>query len=213
MRTFVYVDGFNLYYSLRHTDHKWLDLEALCRDVIPESDVARIHYFTARVKPFPDDPQQPQRQDVYLRALGTLKTVRIHFGQFSIHERRLPLSRAAGTLSVGDRVWTTKAEEKGSDVNLATRLLVEGHGGEYERAVVVTNDTDLVEPVRYVSGQLGLDVLIMNARPRPAARLVRVADGHRLITYAAMGRAQFPEELRDAGGRTIRRPGQWAPSG
>ena len=33
-------------------------------------------------------------------------------------------------------------EEKGSDVNLVTRLLVDGFNGEYEHAVVMSNDGD-----------------------------------------------------------------------
>ena len=49
-------------------------------------------------------------------------------------------------------------EEKGSDVNLAAHLLVDGFTGKYEVAVVVSNDADLLEPVRLVRAVLGLPV-------------------------------------------------------
>jgi len=48
------------------------------------------------------------------------------------------------------RVWVDKTEEKGSDVNLATHLLHDGFRGMFEAAVLITNDSDLTEPVRVV---------------------------------------------------------------
>ena len=71
MRTFVYVDGFNLYYGcLKRSRWKWLDLVALFERVLqPHHEIAAVKYFTARVSGTPGDPSTPQRQDVYLRAL------------------------------------------------------------------------------------------------------------------------------------------------
>jgi hypothetical protein len=37
MKTYVYVDGFNLYYgALKRTRHKWLDVSKLCRLLLPK---------------------------------------------------------------------------------------------------------------------------------------------------------------------------------
>ena len=71
MRTFVYVDGFNLYYgALKGRSWKWLDLPALFAKVLqPQHDILTVKYFTARVSGTRTDPSKPQRQDVYLRAL------------------------------------------------------------------------------------------------------------------------------------------------
>ncbi|MGH7655720.1 MAG: hypothetical protein ACREN6_13760 [Gemmatimonadaceae bacterium] len=77
-KTCVYVDGFNLYYrALRGTPFRWLDLAALCRLMLPSLHIDRIHYFTARVARKTLDSGQPVRQQTYLRALGTLPSVRI----------------------------------------------------------------------------------------------------------------------------------------
>ena len=46
-------------------------------------------------------------------------------------------------------------EEKGSDVNLASHLLLDGFDDEYEMAVVVSNDSDLELPIRMVRTRLG----------------------------------------------------------
>ncbi len=71
----VYIDGLNLYRRLLegHPECKWLDVEALAREVLPEHKIVRVRYFTAIVKALPGaDVNSPQRQQAYLRALATL---------------------------------------------------------------------------------------------------------------------------------------------
>jgi hypothetical protein len=63
MKTFVYVDAFNLYFgAVRGTPYKWLDLNQLCRILLPSHEIVQIKYFTARVNARPSDPDQPTRQ-------------------------------------------------------------------------------------------------------------------------------------------------------
>jgi len=83
MRTYVYVDGFNLYYgALRGTPYKWLNLPTLCTLLLPGYQVEKMKYFTAHIQARPDDPDQPTRQQVYLRALSTLPNLEIILGHF-----------------------------------------------------------------------------------------------------------------------------------
>lgn len=139
--TTIYIDGFNLYYgALRNTPHKWLDVEALCRRLLPKDDINRIRYFTARITARPDDPQQAQRQETYLRALRTLPLVSIHYGHFLTHPVRLPLANPRPSGPRTAEVFRT--EEKGSDVNLASHLLLDAFQKNCETAVVVSNDSD-----------------------------------------------------------------------
>jgi len=43
MNTYVYVDGFNLYYgALRKTPYNWLDILALCKALLPTNNILRI---------------------------------------------------------------------------------------------------------------------------------------------------------------------------
>ena len=44
-----------------------------------------------------------------------------------------------------------KTEEKGSDVNLASHLLRDAFSKKFEVAVLITNDSDLAEPVWIVA--------------------------------------------------------------
>ena len=121
MRFNVYVDGFNLYYgALRGQPYRWLNLRRFAERLVrPGDEVHRIRYFSAPVRPLPRDPGAPERQAAYLRALGSLPRIELHYGQFLVSERMMPRADGAGAVRV------IRSEEKGSDVNLATYLLLD----------------------------------------------------------------------------------------
>ncbi|HKI31578.1 MAG TPA: hypothetical protein VKA46_06900 [Gemmataceae bacterium] len=119
--TNVYVDAFNLYYgSLRGTAYKWLNLRRFCEFTFPapRNQIATIRSFPARVKARPADPDQPKRQEVYLRALRTLPNLTLHFGHYLESTVRMHL--AAPPPGGPNTVEVIKTEEKGSDVNIAS---------------------------------------------------------------------------------------------
>jgi uncharacterized LabA/DUF88 family protein len=205
--TNIYVDGFNLYYrALKGTRLKWLNPLELCRlSLRPNHVFKRLRYFTAEVKARPSDPTQPMRQRVYLRAIRTLPNTSIHLGYFLTHDVSMPLANT----NPPQYVRVTKTEEKGSDVNLATHLLHDAHRGEYQAAVVVSNDSDLVEPIRIVRQELGLKVLVLNpARGTPSVELKRAATLFKDIRRHVLARSQFPEPMTDAHG-SFRKPSTW----
>lgn len=124
LRTIVYIDGFNFYYgAIKNTPYRWLDIEALCQLLLPDDLIVKIRYFTTRVQNRPNDPQKTMRQQTYLRALATLPLLEMHFGHYITRPVRMPLANPPST---GSR-WAVvlKTEEKGSDVNLATHLLLD----------------------------------------------------------------------------------------
>jgi len=123
MNTYVYVDGFNLYYgAVKGTPYKWLNILSLCQKLLPRNKIFKIKYFTALVTARPGDPGQPSRQQIYLRALRTIPDLEIIYGHFLEHPVRLPL---VSSLSRQPRyAQVMKTEEKGSDVNLAAFLIL-----------------------------------------------------------------------------------------
>ncbi len=155
----VYIDGFNLYYgALKGSPYKWLDLAALCHRMLPNDTVQTIEYFTANVSARLYDLGLPVRQQMYLRALKTIGNLRISYGHFLTHTCRMVLTGS----NPPQKVWVDKTEEKGSDVNIASHLLRDGYNRVFELAVVVTNDSDLCEPVRIVRHELNFPVGILN---------------------------------------------------
>ena len=205
--TIVYIDGLNFYYgAVKGTPYKWLDLVALCRRLLPRDNIVQIRYFTARVSARPDDPQQPDRQDTYLRALATLPLLEIHYGHFVQRKVRLPLARPAPE---GPRaVEVVKTEEKGSDVNLATYLLRDAFMGHCGTAVVVSNNSDLREAVRIAHTDASINVGIINPRPaRYRSQLLRGAFFKQLRPNV-LAQCQLAPVLHDSRG-TIRKPAAW----
>lgn len=172
----VYVDGFNLYHGAvkRRPENRWLDLVSLRRALLPNDDVELIRYFTARVRPQPDDPKAPKRQNTYLRALSDAPLVKCITGgtRCTTSGRRVPRMTSPSRICSGQHLrpkpfmrwmWSrakkrntkhyVKAyilvdEEKGSDVNLATYLMYDVFKGGNRSALVFSNDTDRREPIR-----------------------------------------------------------------
>ena len=207
MKTTVYIDGFNLYYgALKKTSFKWLNLEKLCRLLLPKHQIQKIKYFTARVKSRHNDPNLPVRQQIYLRALRTLPNIEIFFGHFLTKEITMP--RAGCPPNSQQFVNVIKTEEKGSDVNLATHLLSDGYTGKIDVAVLVTNDSDLLEPVRIISEELNLAVGIINPHEIQSRALVRHASFVKKIRKGVLSASQFPNNLRDAKGK-FHKPRTW----
>ena len=204
MRTFVYIDGFNLYYrALRNTPYRWLDLSKLVRLLLPKNQIHRIHYYTARITARPGDPDQPTRQQFYLRALATIPNVSITYGQFLTHKKKMALAADPAKI-----VEVLKTDEKGSDVNLATHLIYEAMRDEFDVAVVVSNDSDLAEPIRIVTREIHKKVGILSPAKFPTRELLQAATFYKPIRQAVLAASQFPPELEDAHGK-FRKPSSW----
>ena len=207
MDTYVYIDGFNLFYgAVKDTPYKWLDISRLCNFLLPNSNISKIKYFTARISARPDDPSKPTRQQIYLRALRTIPIVEIIYGSFLTKNVSLPLEASkTGKMKF---VKVIRTEEKGSDVNLAVHMITDGYKGLYDSAVMVTNDSDLVEAIRIVKNELGKSVGILNPQQHPSSRLVKHATFIKQIRTGTLKASQFPNTLSDAKG-TFRKPKEW----
>lgn len=256
MRTWTYIDGFNLYYAIRNSGCKWLNIKELTQAAMPAGTIVeKLKYYTARVSGA-TDPDQPRRQHIYLNALRTLPDVEIFFGQFlaktiwrpllnlPIGDRSIRHGGGPSTLPPGNhavdpdpaifgngqellpvgkygkgnnkikipaadavKALVHAMEEKGSDVNLASHLINDGWAGRYEAAVVVSNDTDLVEPIRIVVQELKKPVTILCPSSFGAAKpLASVATHVRHIHASHIKAALFPDTIP---GTTITKPAGW----
>jgi hypothetical protein len=109
-------------------------------------------------------------------------------------------------------VEVMKTEEKGSDVNLATYLLLDAFRRDYRFAVVVSNDSDLTEPIRVVREELGFPVGVLNPyldTKKLSQELKKVAAFYKRVRVGVLEACQFPSTLSDEMG-TISRPKQWS---
>ncbi len=209
MRTRVYIDGFNLYFGcLKRSPHKWLDIHALCCALMPQNQIDLVRYFTAQVSARPNDPDQPQRQQTYFRALATVPQIQIHLGHFLTHEVTMP-DAAAWNAGRYQAVRVIKTEEKGSDVNLATYLLMDAFDNLFDAAVIVSNDSDLKEPMSLVRHRFGKTIGILNPQTSRVSRALQpLAHFIKPIRAGALVNAQFPQNMADAVG-AFHKPARW----
>ena len=101
-----------------------------------------------------------------------------------------------------------KTEEKGSDVNLASHLLLDAFRKDCEAALVISNDSDLLEPIRIVRREFGMPVGVASPHARPSQVLLKEASFFRSIRAGALRSSQFPATLADAVG-SFTKPPSW----
>ena len=207
IRANIYIDGLNLYYrALRGTPYRWLDLGQLVRLLLPRHRIGRIRYFTALVANRPGDPTQAQRQQAYLRALATVPDLTIHYGHLLAKIKRRPL--VCPPQSGPRTVEILDTEEKGSDVNLATYLLLDGFNDEYDLAMVISNDSNLMLPIGMVRDHLGKQVGVFDPSRRRSFELHGAASWYRPLRQGPLSASQFPDTFSDAEGM-VSKPASW----
>ena len=89
MDVISYIDGFNLYYALKHKGwqrYYWLNLAVLSQRLLITGQVlVAVKYFTARVK---NNREKEKRQSIFLDAFKTLPNLEIIEGSFQKRTRQ-----------------------------------------------------------------------------------------------------------------------------
>lgn len=209
MKSIAYVDGFNLYFrAIQGTPFKWLNVATLVERKFHEDDVVQVRYFTAPIKPVPDDPFKRDRQQVYLRALESVEKVCVELGRYQVMRDTKHVVAPKPGCDNPVLVWIKK--EKQSDVNMASRMLLDAFDRRMEKAIVVTNDSDLLTPMRVLRERFGIIVAVYTPdRHQPQVELQEVADTFTEIRPKHLEDSQFAETLTDKKGSTITKPMAW----
>ena len=207
MKTFVYIDGFNLYYSLKNTSYKWLDVQKLSETYLSSKDsknhkVEKIKYFTARVKRKEKDVSNVIRQNMYLRALRTIPSLEVIFGQFKKRQvKGVPCDPNTRNLLKKHTIKFHKWEEKESDVNIATELIADAYQNKFECAVLFSNDSDLTRPLLHIKNRLKKFVIVISPHKKTSIQLKRSSHFSKAISLEILERCQFPEKMEDDKGQ------------
>ena len=230
MRTIVYIDGFNLFYSLlTKSSYKWLDLvrlfeEQLLQDILlpgaeeqAQFELVTLKYFTAPILgKLAKDPDSPNRQAHYHRALKAGSGGRLQFIK-GFHLSGITTGNPVDPNLGLNRIKVKVMEEKQTDVNISLQMYRDAVKGNCSCAVLCSNDSDLEPAMKMIREDfpamtLGL-VLPRNASnpgSRKSGKLQRHAHWVRhQIQEAELEACQFPDRLLDHRKRTIRRPEPW----
>ena len=208
MKTIVYVDGFNLFYgAIKGTTYKWLDIRQMCQLLLPTNNIIGIKYFTAPIKIWRNDSSRMKHQQIYLRALRTLPDTEIILGHFLQHEVKMPVAHPGP--GIPDYIHVIKTEEKGSDVNIASHMINDGYKGNYQVAILVSNDSDLVEPIKILRQELKIPVIVLNPFIKtPSFELRKYASFIKPIRQGVLLASQFTPTLTDSNG-VFSKPNSW----
>jgi uncharacterized LabA/DUF88 family protein len=225
MRTIVYVDGYNFYYGCcRAMNHKWVNIRLVVEKLLPPPHtIDHIYFFTAAIKAEPHNPSTQQRQFLYWRALRTVPNLTIVEGKFQEKPKRLPWAepRLLRTFKrwlckwpttrkhIGPilmKVWVT--EEKGSDVNLASQLLMDAFDDKFDCAVVVSNDSDLLTPINVVSTRFKKTVGILIGHQHPSRTLQKSVHFLKQVREGVIKECLFSNSMTDSKG-TFSKPDTW----
>lgn len=205
MRVQCYVDGFNLYHAiddLRMNHLKWVNLRALAEAFIQPSQetLTEVFYFTAYAT---WRPQAMVKHRAYVKALEANRVTPI-FGHFKQKNMRCHSCGAS---------WVSR-EEKGTDTNFVIQLLQEAHHNSFDKALIITADSDMVPAIQMVLDTFPQKQFMVCTPPNRynIAREIRGIVETRKIKQGHLTRNLLPREIIDAAGNIVTtRPADYDP--
>ncbi|MGM0409036.1 MAG: NYN domain-containing protein [Bacteroidota bacterium] len=199
-RVVVYVDGFNLYFGLIEAGLekcKWLDIKQLVNSLLkPNQELKKIKYFTSRVG---NNPEKQKRQTTYIEALET-KNIQVFYGHYQTNKTEC---KRCG------HIWKSY-NEKMTDVNIATQMLIDAYKDNFDMAMLISGDSDLVPPINAVHENFNNKRVFVAFPPRRHNSSVSLAaKGSLIIGRKKLMDSQFSLELQKRDGYILRKPSDW----
>ncbi len=199
-RVIVYIDGFNLYFGMKEAGYKnckWLDLQQLSISLLRSGqELKLIKYFTSRVS---NNPDKQKRQTTYIEALET-KGIKIYYGHY---QRDIGECKRCGNL------WPTY-HEKMTDVNIATQMLIDAYQNNYDMAMLISGDSDLVPPIKVIHENFKQKRVFVAFPPkRHNVSVAFVAKGSLIIGRKKLVDCQFHKVIQKKNGYKLSKPKEW----
>jgi uncharacterized LabA/DUF88 family protein len=199
-RVEVFVDGFNLYFGIVEAGFvhsKWLDISSLVKSYLtPNQHLVSIKYFTSRIT---NNPQKQKRQTTFIEAIETTG-IQVIYGLYKAID--IECRNCGHTWSVSN--------EKMTDVNLATHLMMDAYKNIYDTAILISGDSDLVPSIKAVHNNFPeKSVSVFFPPTRHNNTVAAAAKGFLIIGRKRIIDNQFPEEVRKADGFVLKKPAVW----
>lgn len=200
----VYIDGFNLYHAidaLGDVSLKWINYRLLAHSFLkPHETISRVAYFTA-VMTWEKDKQVRHRNFIKAQLASGVEVIESNFRRMTRHCR------------VMDR-YCARYEEKKTDVAFALSVFSDAMTGGFDRAVLITADSDQVPLANAVRAHFPDKTLTLAAPPERGggARELGAAVHDRVpITVGRLKGCKLPRDVRDGRGKVVAtRPAAYA---
>jgi len=202
-----FVDGFNLYHALdyletgsdhnRYHKYKWISLTKLARCYARGKDtIEEILYFTTLAT---WDPGKVARHKLFIRAQEN-EGVTVVYGEFKRKEKLCQICKKY--------FWTF--EEKQTDVNIALWLFDLAFKDRYDKAIIISGDTDLLPAVRMVHSTFpGKQIGVVIPIGRASEDFKKQADFHYKMKEKHLASSRFPDNLALGDGTMLHCPPNW----
>jgi uncharacterized LabA/DUF88 family protein len=204
----VYIDGFNLYHSIKrlNLDYlKWLNLRSLSEKFIdPKTEIIdKIYYFSAFANHLNKyDSSKVVRHKIYVRALSNYKIDFIE-GKFKTDD--FPCSNSGC-----NKKLIYKEVEKETDVNFAIYFIKDVMQNNYDKYVLMTNDTDQAPSIKMaktINSNIKIEILVpptyeMNYTFKDILKIKEP----KKINKTHLERSLLPNEIIQPNGKIIRVP-------
>lgn len=199
-RIIVYVDGFNLYFGMVEAGFKhlkWLNLRLLVENLIKQNqEIVAIKYFTSRVN---NNPDKQKRQTTYIEALQSVD-IEIYYGHYQSDRVECKLC---------GNIWA-KYNEKMTDVNIATQIIIDAYQDKYDTAMLISGDSDLVPPIKAIHGNFKHKRVFVAFPPKRHNNSVSiVAKGSLTIGRKKLADSQFTQNVTKKDGYKLFKPVDW----
>jgi uncharacterized LabA/DUF88 family protein len=206
-RVVCFIDGLNLYHAisaLGRPELKWVDLRNLSKVFLQShsEELSKVFYFSAYADHVAESSQKCQK--AYIRALE-LTGVAPVLGHFKEKTRKCP--------SCSHR-WVGH-EEKETDVNVALFLLNLAYQDAFDRALLISNDSDLAPAIRMVRQYFPHKRITTVAPPHyfHSRELIQASTDKTKVRINHLERCLFPPIVADASRLiSVVRPIEYAPS-
>ncbi len=207
------IDGFNVYHSLNKREfkrvdndgnpvfvkpyhqYKWLDLRKLCSCFVTlQEELCEVYYFTALTTWSEEKVERHKRSIRALESTG-VTTVYGAFKERDVH-------------CINCRTTFTKSEEKRTDVNIAIHLLGLAQSNTYDRALLLSGDSDLIPAISWTRAAFPnkrISVIVPIARPL-TKHLRQVANDSSKIKEHHLRDCQLPPTIELKTGGIIASP-------
>lgn len=191
----VYIDGFNLYHAiatLKEDDLKWINYWNLSLSLLKEGEILdEVNLFTAVLT---WNYNKQKRHVNFIRACEAVG-VRVHNATFKRSFRECQESQRTCRFF----------EEKQTDVAIAVKLVADALTGGFDRAILMTADSDQIPAARFVS-QLpnrSLTLIFPPGRKKVARELGAVVADRRELTSGHLRTCRLPRTVRNEAGKVV----------
>lgn len=204
IRAAFYVDGFNLYHAINDLQQpflKWVDLKKLCGILIPSKTetITKIVYCTAF---YPKDPKKRWRHEQYLAALDVREVV-------TVKGHYVPEQRECNSCKATWKHFT----EKQTDINVAANLLNDAWLDIYDKAYLISADSDQAAIARIYKQQFPAKKFVTVSPPGRnfSTHILPHADEKLAINTNHIEKSLFENIVFAEGKRAGRRPREYDP--